>query len=127
MAKKPIDNSEPKSAPLTKRLEVRLTEEDHAKIAQTADSCNKSISKYVRELVTGHKPRQRLSDREAEALYTLAAARSDLIHIVTRVRAFEAKDRAKYFNDTRFVEQWMQAAEPLIKRWKEIEDYITED
>ena len=76
--------------------------------------------------VTGQHPRQRLSEREVEALCCLTDARGDLIRIAAAVKSIQADKRAMYFSDTRFVEQWMRAATQLINRWSQIENYLTE-
>ena len=85
-----------------------------------------SISDYIRRTALGQHPRQRLSEREIEALCSLTDARGDLIRIAAAVKSIQVDKRAMYFNDTRFVEQWMIAATQLINRWNQIENYLTE-
>ena len=84
------------------------------------------MSNYVRRTALGRHPRQRLTDREVEALCSLTDARGDLIRIAAAVKSIQADKRAMYFSDTRFVEQWMRAATQLINRWNQIENYLTE-
>lgn len=110
----------------TLRLEARVTEQEYAKAAELAKSCGLSMSNYVRRAVLGQHPRQRLSEREVEALCSLTDARGDLIRIVAAVKSIQADKLAMYFSDTRFVEQWMIAAIQLINRWNQIENYLTE-
>lgn len=110
----------------TLRLEARVTEQEYAKAAELAKSCDLSMSNYVRCTVLGQHPRQRLSEHEVEALCSLTDARGDLIRIVAAVKSIQADKRAMYFSDTRFVEQWMIAAIQLINRWNQIENYLTE-
>ena len=110
----------------TRRLEARVTMEEHAKAAELAETCGLSLSDYIRRCSLGQHPRQRLTDKEAEALCSLSDARGDLIRIAAAVKAIQGSKRAQYFSDTRFVERWMRAAIPLIARWKEIQDYITQ-
>ena len=110
----------------TLRLEARVTEQEYAKAAELAKSCGLSMSNYVRRTVLGQHPRQRLSEREVEALCSLTDARGDLIRIVVAVKSIQADKLAMYFSDTRFVEQWMIAAIQLINRWNQIENYLTE-
>ena len=104
----------------TLRLEARVTEQEYAKAKELAKTCGLSMSNYVRRTALGQHPRQRLSEREVEALCSLTDARGDLIRIAA------ADKRAMYFSDTRFVEQWMRAATQLINRWSQIENYLTE-
>ena len=110
----------------TRRLEARVTSEEYSKAAELAETCGLSLSDYIRQCALGQHPRRRLTDKEAEALCSLSDARGDLIRIAVAVKAIQSSMRAQYFSDTRFVERWMRAAVPLIARWKEIQDYITQ-
>lgn len=108
------------------RLEARVTEEEYAKAAELAKTCGLSLSNYIRRTALGQHPRRRLTDREVEALCSLADARGDLVRVSVALKSIQADKRAMYIKDTRFVEQWMKAATQLIIRWKQIEEYITE-
>lgn len=110
----------------TLRLEARVTEQEYTQATELAKTCGLSISDYVRRTALGQHPRQRLTEREVEALCSLTDARGDLIRIAASVKSIQADRRAIYFNDTRFVEQWMRAATQLINRWSQIENYLTE-
>lgn len=110
----------------TQRLEARVTEQEYTQAAELAKICGLSMSDYVRRTALGQHPRQRLTEREVEALCSLSDARGDLIRIAAAVKSIQADRRAIYFNDTRFVEQWMKAATQLINRWSQIENYLTE-
>ena len=108
------------------RLEARVTEKEYAQVAELAKTCGLTLSNYVRRTALGQHPRQRLSDREVEALCSLTDARGDLIRIAAAVKSIQADKRGMYFSDTRFVEQWMRAALQLINHWTQIENYLTE-
>lgn len=108
------------------RLEARVTEQEYAQAAELAKTCGLSMSDYVRRTALGQHPRQRLTEREVDALCSLSDARGDLIRIAAAVKSIQADRRAIYFSDTRFVEQWMKAATQLINRWNQIENYLTE-
>ena len=108
------------------RLEARVTKQEYTQAAELAKSCGLSMSNYVRRTALGQHPRQRLSEREVEALCSLTDARGDLIRIAAAVKSIQADKRAMFFSDTRFVEQWMRAATQLINRWSQIENYLTE-
>jgi hypothetical protein len=110
----------------TLRLEARVTEQEYAQAKELAKTCGLSMSNYVRRTALGQHPRQRLSEREVEALCCLTDARGDLIRIAAAVKSIQADRRAMYFSDIRFVEQWMRAATQLINRWSQIENYLTE-
>jgi hypothetical protein len=128
MKKKNTDNKneEKKVAKRTLRLEARVTEQEYTQAAELAKTCGLSMSNYVRRTALGQHPRQRLTEREVDALCSLADARGDLIRIAAAVKSIQADRRAIYFSDTRFVEQWMKAATQLINRWNQIENYLTE-
>ena len=68
----------------------------------------------------------RKTDKEVDALCSLSDARGDLMRIAAAVKSIQGSKRAQYFADTRFVEQWMRVAVPLIARWNEIQEYITQ-
>lgn len=110
----------------TLRLEARVTEQEYAKAKELAKTCGLSMSNYVRRTALGQHPRQRMTEREVEALCCLTDARGDLIRIAAAVKSIQADRRAMYFSDTQFVEQWMVAATQLIDRWNQIEKYLTE-
>ena len=109
----------------TKRLEVRVTSDEYNRVAELANTCGLTVSNYVRKCVLGQHPKQRLTDREIEALCSLADARGDLIRIVSAVKSIQSDKRGLYFHNTKFVEEWMKAAIPLITRWGDIKDYLT--
>ena len=110
----------------TLRLEARVTEQEYTQAAELAKTCGLSMSDYVRRTALGQHPRQRLTEREVEALCSLTDARGDLIRIAASVKSIQAARRAIYFSDTRFVEQGTRAATQLINRWSQIENYLTE-
>lgn len=123
--KKDENKKKKKAVRRTRRLEARVTPEEYAQAAKLAATCGLTLSDYTRKCALGHKPRKRLTDKEAEALCSLADARGELIRIATAVKSIQGSKRAQYFADTRFVEQWMRAAVSLIARWGEIQEYIT--
>lgn len=110
----------------TKRLEARVTEKEYVKAVELAETCGLSLSNYIRKCALGQRPRRRLTEKEVEALCSLSDARGDLMRIATAVKSIQSSKRAQYFADTRFVEQWMRAVVPLIARWNEIQEYITQ-
>ena len=91
-----------------------------------AETCGLTLSDYIRKCALGQHPRRRLTDKEVEALCSLSDARGALMRIAAAVKSIQGSHRAQYFADTRFVEQWMRAAIPLMARWNEIQEYITQ-
>ena len=64
--------------------------------------------------------------KAVELAETCGMTRGELMRIAAAVKSIQGSRRAQYFADTRFVEQWMRAAVPLIARWNEIQEYITQ-
>lgn len=110
----------------TKRLEARVTEKEYAKAVELAETSGLTLSDYIRKCALGQHPRRRLTEKEVEALCSLSDARGDLMRIAAAVKSIQGSKRAQYFADLRFVERWMRAAVPLIVRWNEIQEYITQ-
>ena len=108
-----------------KKKVIRRTRR-YVKAVELAETCGLSLSAYIRKCALGQRPRRRLTDREVDALCSLSDARGDLMRIAAAVKSIQGSKRAQYFADTRFVEQWMRAAVPLIARWNEIQEYITQ-
>ena len=101
MKKKNINNeadeeNDKKVIKRTLRLEARVTEQEYAKAKELAKTCGLSMSNYVRRTALGQHPRQRLSEREVEALCSLTDARGDLIRIAAAVKSIQADKRAIY-------------------------------
>ena len=124
--KKDEEQKKVKAVRRTLRLEARVSEKEYAKAVELAEACGLTLSDYIRKCALGRHPRRRLTDKEAEALCSLADARGDLMRIAAAVKSVQGSKRAQYFADTRFVERWMRAAVPLIARWGEIQEYITQ-
>ena len=120
------DEDKKKVVRRTKRLEARVTEEEYAKAVELAEACGLALSDYIRKCALGQRPRRRLTDKEVEALCSLSDARGDLMRIAAAVKSIQGSRRVQYFADTRFVEQWMRAAVPLIARWDKIQEYLTQ-
>lgn len=120
------NKDEKKKAIRIKRLEARVTEKEYVKVVELAETCGLTLSDYIRKCALGQHPRRRLTDKEVEALCSLTDARGELMRIAAAVKSIQGSHRAQYFADTRFVEQWMRAAVPLIARWNEIQEYITQ-
>ena len=120
------ENEKEEAIKRTKRLEARVTEKEYAKAVELAETCGLSLSNYIRKCALGQRPRRRLTEKEVEALCSLSDARGELIRIAAAVKSIQTSHRAEYFADTRFVEKWMRATVPLIARWNEIQEYITQ-
>ena len=74
------------------------------------------------------KRTKRLEARVTEKEYAKAVELAETcgLSLSNYIRKCALGQRAQYFADTRFVEQWMRAAVLLIARWNEIQEYITQ-
>ena len=68
-------NTDKKITRRTLRLEARVTEQEYTQVAELAKTCGLSMSGYIRRTALGQHPRQRLTNREVEALCSLTDAR----------------------------------------------------
>ena len=107
------------------RMAFRATGQDRAVIAEKARQCGLSLSEYIRLCAIGHKPRHRLTKREAEAYISLVDARRDLINMKNAMRKWTREQKRQNFNDPSFVAAWIRDADRLIARWSEIERDLT--
>ena len=69
------ENEKEEAIKRTKRLEARVTEKEYAKAVELAETCGLSLSNYIRKCALGQRPRQRLTEKEVEALCSLSDAR----------------------------------------------------
>lgn len=65
-------------------------------------------------------PKQRLNDREIDALCSLTDARSELVHIRNVLKGRSQQERQRYFGNPRFMEQWIVAVNRLVEQWDNI-------
>ena len=94
MNKKNIEKEAPK---YTSRLIVRLTPQLHKEIAEYAALCGLTTSAYARKRLEGKYPKQRLTDKEMEALNSLSDARGDIQKLFGFLKGEEIKLRLRHF------------------------------
>lgn len=102
------------------RIEARVTDAELGCIVRLAQQCGLTLSNYVRRCALGQHPKQRLNDREIEALCSLTDARSELVHIRNVLRGRSQQERQRYFGNPRFMEQWIVAVNRLVEQWDNI-------
>ncbi len=89
----------------SRRIEARVTDAELDRIVALAQQCGLTLSNYLRRYALGQHPKQRLSDREIEALCSLTDARAELIHIRNALKGRSRQERQRYFGNPRFMEQ----------------------
>lgn len=110
----------------TSRLIVRLTPQLHKEIEEYAALCGLTTSAYVRKRLEGKYPRQRLTDKEMEALNSLSDARGDIQKLFGFLKGRPLTERENILRSEIFMRRWRQSAEVVLKRMIEIEKYITQ-
>lgn len=63
-----------------------------------------------------------MSDKEADALMSLKAARCELIQIKNAFHGTTQEQRKKYIRNEQFMRQWIEGVNSLIRRFVEIEE-----
>ena len=104
----------------SRRIEARVTEAELREVVRLAQQCGLTLSGYLRRCALGQHPRQRLNDREIDALCSLTDARSELIHIRNVLKGRSQQERQRYFGNPRFMEQWIVAVNRLVEQWDNI-------
>ena len=123
MNKKFIDKEAPK---YTSRLIVRLTPQLHKEIAEYAALCGLTTSAYARKRLEGKYPKQRLTDKEMEALNSLSDARGDIQKLFGFLKGRPLTERENILRSEIFMKRWRTSAEVILNRMIEIEKYLTQ-
>lgn len=109
----------------TSRLIVRLTPQLHKEIEEYAALCGLTTSAYARKRLEGRYPKQRLTDKEIEALNSLSDARGDIQKLFGFLKGRPLTERENILRSEIFMRRWRQSAEVILNRMIEIEKYIT--
>lgn len=104
----------------SRRIEARVTDAELDRIVALAAQCGLTVSNYVRRCALGQHPKQRLNEREIDALCSLTDARSELVHIRNVLKGRSQQERQRYFGNPCFMEQWIVAVNRLVEQWDNI-------
>ncbi len=119
-------NTEKDTPKYTSRLIVRLTPQLHKEIEKCASLCGLTISAYARKRLEGKYPKQRLTDKEMDALNSLSDARGDIQKLFGFLKGRPLSERENILRSEIFMKQWRLSAEVILNRMIEIEKYITQ-
>ena len=103
------------------RITVCYTPDENTKIVNMASACGLKKSQYIHDTSLGQEPKVMMSDREADALMSLKAARGELVLIKNALQGTTQEQRKKYFRNEQFMKQWIEGVNSLIGRLVEIE------
>ena len=107
-------------------LIVRLTPQLHKEIAEYAALCGLTTSAYARKRLEGKYPKQRLTDKEMEALNSLSDARGDIQKLFGFLKGRPLTERENILRSEIFMKRWRTSAEVILNRMIEIEKYLTQ-
>lgn len=103
------------------RITVCYTPDENEKIVKLAEDCGLKKSQYIHDTSLGQEPKVMMSDKEADTLMSLKAARGELILIKNALHGTTQEQRKKYFRNEQFMRQWIEGVNSLIRRLVEIE------
>ena len=103
------------------RITVCYTPDENTRIVNMATACGLKKSQYIHDTSLGQEPKVMMSDKEADALMSLKAARGELILIKNALHGTTQEQRKKYFRNEQFMRQWIEGVNSLIRRLVEIE------
>lgn len=102
------------------RIDIRVTQAQADEIEKQMALCGMNRSEYCRKLITGHKPRKRLSQEELKALNLLADSRAELIHIRNVLKGKPEEFKLQCFRSVSYMQWWIAAVDSVIRRWTDI-------
>jgi len=103
------------------RITVCYAPDEYTKVIDAAAACGLKKSQYIHDISLGQEPKVMMSDKEADALMSLKAARGELILIKNALHGTTQEQRKKYFRNEQFMKQWIEGVNSLIRRLVEIE------
>ena len=103
------------------RITVCYTRDENERIVKLASACGLKKSQYIHDISLGQEPKVMMSDKEADALMSLKAARGELVLIKNALHGTTQEQRKKYFRNEQFMRQWIEGVNSLIRRLVEIE------
>ena len=103
------------------RITVCYTPDENQRIKEMASVCGLKKSQNIHDTSLGQEPKVMMSDKEADALMSLKAARGELVLIKNALHGTTQEQRKKYFRNEQFMRQWMEGVNSLIRRLVEIE------
>lgn len=104
------------------RITVCYRPEENQRIIEMASACRLKKSQYIHDTSLRQEPKVMMSDKEADALISLKAARGELILIKNALYGTTQEQRKKYFRNEQFMRQWIEGVNSLIRRLVEIEN-----
>ena len=125
MTNKNIKNKQ-KVPTKSRRIMVRLTEEEYDRARSNAVLCGLTISAYARKRLNGGQPKRRMTEDERTALNSLGDARGDIVKLFSFLKSKPNDERERIMRTQVFSTKWKAAANQILKRMIEIEKNLLE-
>ena len=103
------------------RITVCYTPDENQRVIEMASACGLKKSQYIHDTSLGQKPKVMMSNKEADALMSLKAARGELVLIKNALHGTTQEQRKKYFRNEQFMRQWIEGVNSLMRRLVERE------
>lgn len=125
MSKKNEKNRQ-KAPAKTRRIMVRLTEEEYDRVRSDASLSGLTVCAYARKRMSGEHPKRRLTEEEIAALGSFGDARGDIVKLFSFLRSKPHDERERIMRTQIFMSQWKAAAQQILNRMVEIEKNISQ-
>ena len=121
-------NVKPKQKAPTKsrRIMVRLTEEEYDRVLFDAELSGLTVCAYARKRLNGDRPKCRMTEDEIAALSSFRDARGDIVRLFSFLKSKPYDERERIMRTQIFLTKWRDAANKVLKRMVEIEKNISQ-
>jgi hypothetical protein len=121
-------NVKPKQKAPTKsrRIMVRLTEEEYDKVLFDAELSGLTVCAYARKRLNGDHPKRRMTEDEITALSSFSDARGDIVRLFSFLKSKPYDERERIMRTQIFSTKWKDAANKVLNRMVEIEKNISQ-
>ena len=125
MRKNDIKNRQNEPAK-TRRIMVRLTDEEYERVRSDAELSGLTVCAYARKRLNGVHPKRRMSEDEIAALSSFSDARGDIVKLFSFLRSKPHDERERIMRNQIFLLRWKAAAQQILNRMIEIEKNISQ-
>ena len=125
MRKNEIRNRQKEPAK-TRRIMVRLTDEEYERVRSDAGLSGLTVCAYARKWLNGEHPKRRMSEEEIAALSSFSDARGDIVKLFSFLRSKPHDERERIMRNQIFLLRWKAAVQQILNRMIEIEKNISQ-
>ncbi len=110
----------------TRRIMVRLTDEEYERVRSDAELCGLTVCAYSRKRLSGEHPKRRMTEEETTALSSFSDARGDIVKLFSFLKSKPRDERERIMRNQIFLLRWKAAAQQILNRMVEIEKNISQ-